>query len=125
MLATQPQAEVLVANREEAPVVQDAVSPMWDKKTPLSQEIALAAVALADLQDSRPRTDNGQDTTNILPTTDKQAITTARSLKHKSDRTEDQRMLLMVQHRQIHRNTITTTMDPCPAQLVRKTIHPR
>ena len=90
MLATPVQVEALVANREEAPVVQDAVSPMWDQTTPSSQETKLAAAALADLLDNRPLD------TNILPTTDKQAITTVRSLRHKSDRTEDQRMLLMV-----------------------------
>ena len=92
MLATQVQVEALVANREEAPVVQDAVSPMWDQTTPSSQETALAAAALADLLDNRPQV----DTISILPTTDKQAITTIRSLRHKSDRTEDQRMLLTV-----------------------------
>ena len=92
MLATQVQVEALVANREEAPVAQDAVSPMWDQTTPSSQETALAAAALADLLDNRPQV----ETISILPTTDKQAITTIRSLRHKSDRTEDQRMLLMV-----------------------------
>lgn len=96
MLATQPLLQALVANREEAPVGQDAVSPMWDQTTPLSQEAALGAAALGDLPDSRPQIDNGQDTNNILPTTDQQAITTVRSLRHKLDRTEDQRMLLMV-----------------------------
>ena len=92
MLATQVQVEALVANREEAPVAQDAVSPMWDQTTPSSQETAVAATALADLLDNRPRV----DTISILPTTDKQAITIVPSLRHKSDRTEDQRMLLMV-----------------------------
>lgn len=121
MLATLPLVEALVSNREEARVGRDAMSPTWDRMTRLSQGTALAATALG----GRPRVDNGRGTINTLTTMDQQATTTVRSLRHQSDRTEDQRMLLMVQRQSIHLNITITMMGPCPAQLARKTILPR